>query len=130
MALKEYIGKICHVYLDDIVIWSQPSKEHEVNVGLVLSTLCNASLFCSVNKTHLFCSEIDFLGHHILARGIEADKSKIQKILDWLCPRTSTEVQCFLGLLRYILSFLPRLAKFTSVLSPLTKKDCNKMFLS
>ena len=130
MALKEHIGKICHVYLDDIVIWSQSSEEHEVNVSLVLSAPRNASLFCSVKKTHLFCSEIDFLGHHISACGIEANKSKIQKILNWPHPRTSTEVQHFLGLVRYISSFLLHLTKFTSVLSPLMKKDCNKMFPS
>ena len=73
MALKEHIGRICHVYLDDIVIWSQSYKEHEVNVSLVLSALRKASLFCSAKKTHLFYTEIDFLGHHISAQGIEAD---------------------------------------------------------
>ena len=73
MALKEHIRRICHVYLDNIVIWSQSYEEHEVNVGLVLSALHKASLFCSAMKTHLFCTEIDFLGHHISARGIEAD---------------------------------------------------------
>ena len=27
-ALRPYIGKICHVYLDDIIIWSQTLDEH------------------------------------------------------------------------------------------------------
>ena len=26
MALQKYIGKICHVYLDDIIIWSQTAE--------------------------------------------------------------------------------------------------------
>ena len=128
MALKEHIGRICHVYLDDIVIWSQSYKEHEVNVGLVLSALRKASLFCSAKKTHLFCTKIDFLGHHISAQSIEADQSKIQKILDWPRPCMSTEVQRFLGLVRYISTFLPRLAEFTLILSPLMKKECNSLF--
>jgi hypothetical protein len=28
-ALRELIGKICHVYLDDIIIWSQNIEEHK-----------------------------------------------------------------------------------------------------
>jgi hypothetical protein len=31
-ALQHLIGKICHVYLDDIIIWSQTLEEHEINV--------------------------------------------------------------------------------------------------
>ena len=31
-ALRKYIGKICHVYLDDIVIWSSSVEEHRRNV--------------------------------------------------------------------------------------------------
>ena len=29
-ALRDLIGKICHVYLDDIIIWSQSVEEHEI----------------------------------------------------------------------------------------------------
>ena len=38
-ALRDLIGKICHIYLDDIVIWLQMIEEHEHNVGLVLKAL-------------------------------------------------------------------------------------------
>ena len=31
-ALRKYLGKICHIYLDDIVIWSQDLEEHERNI--------------------------------------------------------------------------------------------------
>lgn len=39
VALQEHIGKICHVYMDDIVIWSQLIEEHHCNVHLILNTL-------------------------------------------------------------------------------------------
>jgi hypothetical protein len=64
-ALRSLIGKICHVYLDDIIIWSNTLAEHEANVALVLEALRTANLYCSVKKSELFCSEVDFLGHHI-----------------------------------------------------------------
>ncbi|CAA7258848.1 unnamed protein product [Cyclocybe aegerita] len=36
-ALRECIGRICHIYLDDIVIWSQTLEEHVRNVREVLT---------------------------------------------------------------------------------------------
>ena len=72
-ALRHLIGTICHIYLDDIVIWSNSIHEHERNVRAVLQALRDAQLYVNPDKTHLFCTEIDFLGHHISARGIEAE---------------------------------------------------------
>jgi hypothetical protein len=38
-ALREYIGKICHIYLDDIVIWSDNVAEHTKHVDLIMNAL-------------------------------------------------------------------------------------------
>ena len=91
-ALRELIGKICHVYLDDIIIWSQTVEEHEANVTKVLEALRKANLFCNGSKTTLFSTEISFLGHKISAAGIQADPQKIDRILNWPQPTTATNV--------------------------------------
>ena len=127
-ALRELIGQICHVYLDDIIIWSQTVEEHEANVTKVLEALRKANLFCNGSKTTLFSTEISFLGHKISAAGIQADPRKINRILEWPQPTTATNVRGFLGLTRYIATFLPALAEHTSVLTPLTTKECDREF--
>ncbi|PPR02502.1 hypothetical protein CVT24_001968 [Panaeolus cyanescens] len=127
-ALRELIGKICHIYLDDIVIWSQNAEEHEAHIRLVLEALRKAKLYVNPKKTHLFQSEIKFLGHIISQRGIEADGSKVDKILEWPTPKSASEVRQFLGLVRYIAAFLPKLAIQCTVLNRLTTKECNKKF--
>jgi hypothetical protein len=127
-ALRELIGKICHVYLDDIIIWSQTTEEHEVNIAKVLDALRAANLFCNGAKTTLFSTEISFLGHKILGAGMRADPKKIDRILDWPKPTTSTNVRGFLGLTRYLAAFLPALAEHTSILTPLTTKECDREF--
>ena len=38
-ALRTLLGKICHIYLDDIVIWSNSLDEHDKNVCTVLEAL-------------------------------------------------------------------------------------------
>jgi len=65
VVLRSLIGRVCHVYLDDIIIWSDSLEEHKRNVKLVLESLWAASLYCSPKKSILFCTEVDFLGHHI-----------------------------------------------------------------
>ncbi|GLB45211.1 putative retrotransposable element tf2 155 kda protein type 1-like [Lyophyllum shimeji] len=128
VALREYIGKICHVYLDDIVIYSQTLEEHHVNIRKILQALRDARLYVNPAKTHLYCTSINFLGHHISAAGIEADGRKVGRILAWPRPKTATEVRSFLGLVRYIAAFLPHLADHTDVLNELTHKDCDVVF--
>ena len=63
--------------------------------------LQDAQLYVNPDKTHLFCLEIDFLGHHISSCGIEADNKKANWIMDWPVPKSMTETQSFLGLVRY-----------------------------
>jgi hypothetical protein len=64
-TLQKHIRKICHVYLDDIVIWSNDIEEHKQNVAMVLDVLKRANLFCSLKKSILFTTELSFLGHLI-----------------------------------------------------------------
>lgn len=108
-ALQPHIGKICHVYLDDIIIWSQNLDEHVRNVRTILQALEDAKFYCNPNKTKLFCTEVHFLGHHISARGIEADEGKADHIKNWPVPKSSSNVCSFLGLVRYLSAFLPNL---------------------
>jgi hypothetical protein len=79
----------------------------------VLEALHDASLYCSLKKSELFTMEIDFLGHHISRRGIEADPKKAERIVNWLTPKSTTEVCAFLGLVRYLADFLPNLAEYS-----------------
>jgi hypothetical protein len=117
-ALRELLGRICHIYLDDIVIWSTTVAEHTEHVRLVLNALRKAKLYCNPKKCEFFLLELEFLGHHISSRGIEASISKVDKVLNWPAPRNTTEVRSFLGLVRYIAGYLPKLADHTVILTP------------
>src|SRR3984957_8971261 len=83
---------------------------------------------CNPRKCHFYLLELDFLGHHISARGIEANTSKVDKILQWPVPKNTTDVRSFLGLVRYISFFLPKLADYTCILTLLTTKDARHQF--
>ena len=106
-ALRKYIGVICHIYLDDIVIWSKTIAEHKKNCRKILKALIKAKLYCNKKKTMLFCPKTNFLGHTISKDGIVADEKKAEKILNWPVPKTASQVREFLGLVRYLSAFLP-----------------------
>jgi hypothetical protein len=49
-VLKEYIGKIILVYLDDILIYSQTIEEHLKHIKMVLSKLEKEKLLINLKK--------------------------------------------------------------------------------
>jgi hypothetical protein len=123
-----WIRKICHAFINDIAIWSHTLEEHEENVKMILKALVDNSLYCNPKKTKLFSTEICFLGHHILAKGIEVDEGKADCIVNWPTPTSTKQVCGFLGLIQYLAAFLPKLANFMTILDELTKKECDKSF--
>ena len=127
-ALRPWIGRICHVYMDDIAIWSKTIEEHTHNVAMILQALLDHKLYLNPKKLKLFCSEIRFLGHRISASGVEADEGKAERIQNWPTPTCVKHVRSFLGLVRYLSAFLPNLATHTTVLDELTMKECDKSF--
>ncbi|GAA5882917.1 hypothetical protein JCM3774_000947 [Rhodotorula dairenensis] len=121
-ALRHLIGVCCEAFVDDIIIYSNTLEEHEKNCCAVLEALRQAGLYCSRKKTDLFTTHTEFLGHIISRKGLEADRSKVEKIESWPRPQTVSQVRGFLGLVQYLRKFVPRLADHTAVLTPLTKK--------
>jgi hypothetical protein len=98
-ALQKYLGKFCHIYLDDIVIWSNDVAEHIRHIDLVMKALKEAKLYCNPDKCKFYLHELKFLGHLISTWGIEPDSSKADRILNWLIPKNTKDVQSFLGLI-------------------------------
>lgn len=127
-ALREYIGRICHIYLDNIIIWSDNTAKHAKHINLIMKALCTAKLYCNPTKCWFFLLELDFLGHHISSHRIELNSSKINRIQHWPTPKSATDVHAFLGLVHYVTVFLPKLAEYTIQLTPLTTKECCKNF--
>jgi hypothetical protein len=87
-----------------------------------LEALQKAQLLCLVKKTSLFNDESFFLGHRILAHGVEADPNKINRILNWPHPKSASDVHRFLGLCKFVSQYVPHFSEIASPLYPLTAK--------
>jgi hypothetical protein len=87
-ALQDHIGHFCHVYLDDIIIYSNNLAEHAKHIDLVLERLRSNKLYCNEKKLRFFLDEVIFLGHKISTREIEACSDKVDKVLQWPHPKS------------------------------------------
>ena len=123
-VLREYIGKFCAVYQDDIAIFSNSIEEHKQHVHLILQALRNHGITASSEKSTLFADRIEFLGHYVSSKGLEADPNKLEKIANWPTPITATQITEFNGLVNYLAAFdfIPGLAEQSAILTDLTKK--------
>lgn len=92
-ALRAFLGHICHIYLDNIIIWSSMLDEHTEHITLIMDALQTAWLYCNPKKSQFFLTELEFLGHWISGEGIQqACSSKVEKILQWPAPRSVSDV--------------------------------------
>jgi hypothetical protein len=53
-ALRKHLGKICHIYLDDIIVWSNSVPENAKHIELIMASLRKARLYCNPNKCKFF----------------------------------------------------------------------------
>lgn len=124
-ALREHLGVICYIYLDDIIVFSNLVNEHTDHVQMILQLMRTARLWAGLKKCEFYKLQIDFLGHHISGDGVEACTLKVDKVLGWPVPKSATDICAFLGVVRYIAVYLLHLAEHAQILTLLTTKDTN-----
>ena len=129
--MQEILGdlnmKICFIYLDDLIVFSDSFEQHLERLDLILTTLENANLKLAPEKCCFFKPRVNFLGHVLSGNGIGTDPAKIEKVQNWPEPSDPDELRPFLafaGYYRRCIKDYPRIIKpLTELLPPtLTKK--------
>ncbi len=92
-VLKELRGKLCFVYIDDIIVYSSNLSHHFQDLQIVLHRLQNTGLTINLKKSKFCLQEISFLGHVVTTQGIKADPNRIEAIRSYPVPTNLREVQ-------------------------------------
>ncbi|XP_055699602.1 uncharacterized protein K02A2.6-like [Phlebotomus papatasi] len=106
-------------YIDDIVIFGSTHEDHQAALEMVLTTLKEYNVLLNQSKCIFGVAEIEFLGHHISAKGIKPTESKVAAVQKFREPSSKEEVRSFLGLITYVSRFLPDCATATYTLRQL-----------
>jgi hypothetical protein len=93
---KPYLRKFILVFFDDILVYSPSLQDHFKHLQLTLEVLRSNQLFAKKSKCKFGCTEIDYLGHLISAKGVKTDGKKLSVMIDWPVPRNLKALRGFL----------------------------------
>src|SRR6266498_3672360 len=122
-VLRDYLRKICLVYLDDIIIYFKSFKDYKRHVRKVLQAIRSAGLKLKPVKCKWFKQEIIFLGHKIEVNGIKSDDYNLKKIREAQPPQNERQLRGFLGLAQYYRNFIKWFSTIARPLFKLLKKN-------
>lgn len=115
--LREEIGKCCHVYIDDIIIFSDSERNHIYDITKIFKKLLNANMRVSLEKSKFFKTSVEYLGFIVSTKGIKTCPSKVEAIVNYEVPSTLRGLRSFLGLAGYYRRFVK---DYASIAKPLT----------
>lgn len=123
--LRDYINKICVVYLDDILIFSTTLEEHMQSLEKVFKKLQENNLKIQADKCSFMKRDTEFLGHILTKEGIKPNPNKIKEIENLKLPKTEKKLKGFLGMTGYYRKFIRDYAKIAYPMIRYLKKDEN-----
>ena len=85
-VLRGGLDAFCMVYLDDILIFSRTTQEHEEHLRWVLARLAENQMYLKRSKCSFGLESIEYLGHKVSAAGVQPDPKKIDVIAKWPVP--------------------------------------------
>lgn len=106
-ALAPYLWLFTLVYIDDIVVFSKTWDEHLVHLDKVLNAITKAGITLSPPKCFIGYSSILLLGQKVSRLGLSTHAEKVAAILDLDRPRTTADLQKFLGMVVYFSQYIP-----------------------
>jgi hypothetical protein len=121
-VFMEELDKFVVVFIDDILIYSRSTEEHEQHLRIILSRLRVHELYAKFSKCEFWLQEVAFLGHIITAEGVKVDPEKVRAVSDWKPPNNVTEIRSFLGLAGYYRRFIEGFSKIAKPMITLTQK--------
>jgi hypothetical protein len=120
-VFMEELDRFVVVFIDDILIYSETTEEHEEHLRIMLERLRQQKLYAKFSKCEFWKEKVAFLGHVLSAEGIVVDPSKVESLTKWEQSLNMTDVRSFLGMARYYRRFIENFSKIAKPMTELLK---------
>ena len=77
---SKYLDKFVLVFIDDILVYSKITEEHEEHHRIVLRVLREHNIYAKFSKCDFYKPRIQFLGHIISKKEMVVDPKNIKSI--------------------------------------------------
>ncbi|XP_055920305.1 uncharacterized protein LOC129951950 [Eupeodes corollae] len=104
------------VFVDDILVSSKSSDDHEKHLRTLFQRLEEYGLRIKTSKCIFGASKLQFLGFDISKEGIQPSQSRVEAITNFPEPTSIKSAQRFVGMVNYYHRFIPHLAR---ILAPI-----------
>ena len=120
LVLRGLTWNIVLAFLDDILVMGKNIQDHMINLRTVFNRFREHGLKLKPKKCELFQTEVQFLGRTINQDGMAIGEEYVKVIKDWPEPKTTKEVERFVGFTNYHRSFIKGYAKMAAPLQQIT----------
>ena len=93
-------------FLDDALVLGRDFGDHLTNLRSVFTGFREFDLKFKPKKCALFQRRVEFLGRQISRQGVEMGDSYVEAIRYWPAPRSTKDVERFLGFANYHRGFI------------------------
>lgn len=103
--------------VDDMLIWgegatdAEAEEDHDRNLLSLMIRCRQAGIKMCPRKFRFRQKRVAYVGHQLSARGLESDPTKVSAITNMESPKSTAELQRFLGMVNYLAKFLPRISE-------------------
>lgn len=91
-VFSPFLDKFMIVFIDDFLVYSRSSEEHERHLLILLQTLMENQLFDKFLKCEFWLDRVTFLGHVISKDGVQVDPRKVEAVKKWPQPTNVMEI--------------------------------------
>jgi len=124
-CLSDLNMKICFVYLDDLIIFSDTFEEHIERLDIVFNRLRECNLKLATKKCNFLKDKVKFVGFIVSEDGISTDPEKVDKVKNWptpTCPEDVRQFVAFAGFYRRFIQDFSKVVRPLADLMPLQNK--------
>jgi hypothetical protein len=122
-VFHDYLDQFTIVFIDNILIYSRTSEEHEEHLQKVMERLRNEKLYAKLEKCEFWMDNVSFLGHVISGKGVAVDLEKVKAVVERTRTTSVFEIRSFLRLAGYYQHFIEGFSKLSGPLTALIRKN-------